>query len=79
MTRQKPQGQQNHRRGILAMETLIGSGYREQRVRGPLPAETKAMECILCFAVMEKLKAGAPSNGVSTAGRNGEHILREEV
>jgi len=61
------------------METLIQSRYRERRVRGRLAAETMAMECILCFAVMKKLKARAPSRGVSTAGRNGEQILREEV
>ncbi|HUJ68606.1 MAG TPA: hypothetical protein VLW86_03740 [Syntrophorhabdales bacterium] len=38
-----------------------------------------AMECILCFAVIEKLKAGAPGNGVRTAGRDGKQILHEEV
>jgi len=61
------------------MQTLRRAGYREQRVRRRHPAETMAMECILCFAVMEKLKTGAPGNGVRTAGRDGKQILHEEV
>jgi hypothetical protein len=79
MTRVKPQRQRKHRGEVLAMETLIRSGYREKRVRGGHPAETMAMECILCFAVMKKLEAHTPSSGVSTAGQNAEQILREEL
>ena len=42
------------------MQTVRQSGYQVQRGRGQRRAETVAMECIICFAVMKKLKTGAP-------------------
>jgi len=41
------------------MQTARQSGYQIQQVREQRRAERMALECVICFAVMKKLKTGA--------------------
>jgi hypothetical protein len=60
------------------MQTVSQSGYQVQRVRGQGRAETMAMECVICFAVMKKLRTGAPGDKVPAPVWVGGRIPHQE-
>ena len=59
------------------MHSLGQSGYWQHREGRQGRAEKMAMECILCFAVMEKLKASSSGGKVRASTWGESRILHK--